>query len=156
MLGDGDLDGAGDLPDTVTAGDVVRNSDSEGARLPFEEGETPAADDRELGVTDTCDVDVDVEEEEEEELCVASACGWALGETVWGLAAVRAKTVPAEAATSPAVIQAEASGREMRRCWGRPALPAPGSPAAGPAKARRILASAESRRSAAEWSSVDP
>lgn len=146
LLGDADVPGEGDLlGDTVPAGEVVRNSDSEGVRFPFGEGATPRADDCGVRVVDTCDV-------EEGALCVASACGWACGESDLEVAPVRAKTAATEAATSPPVIQAEASGREMRRRSGRPALAAPGGPEAGPAKARRILAAAESRRSAAEWS----
>jgi hypothetical protein len=129
---DGDADGAVDLPgwgdffgaadlagNTVAGGEVVRNSDSAGVRYAFGAGAAGRADDSGLGVTDTCDAEAGV-------VCDPPACDWVCGISDRGPAPVKAKTAAAEAATRPPVMQADASGRDKRRCACRATLPASG------------------------------
>jgi len=120
LLGSGDFFGAADLVGNMVAGgEAVRNSDSAGVRYAFGAGAAGRADDSGLGVTDTCDAEAGV-------VCDPPACDWVCGISGRGPAPVKAKTAAAEAATRPPVMQADASGRDKRRCACRATLPASG------------------------------
>jgi hypothetical protein len=119
---DGDADGAGDLPgagdffgagdlvgNTVAGGVAVRNSDSAGVRYAFGAGAAGRADDSGLEVTETCDAEGGV-------VCDPPSCAWVCGISGRGTAPVKTKTAAAEAATRPPVMQADATGRDKRRC----------------------------------------
>jgi hypothetical protein len=130
VLAGADLAGAADLVGVgvgspVGAGDLLRNSDSAGLMYAFAAGAAGRADDSGLGVTDTCDTEAGV-------VCAAPACVWACGASGPG-APVRAKTAAAEAATSPPVIHADASGRDRRRWACLATMPSSGSAAGNPA-----------------------
>jgi len=124
VLAGADLAGAADLVGVgvgspVGAGDLLRNSDSAGLMYAFAAGAAGRADDSGLGVTDTCDAEAGV-------VCDPPACDWVCGISDRGPAPVKAKTAAAEAATRPPVMQADASGRDKRRCACRATLPASG------------------------------
>jgi hypothetical protein len=158
-LAGADLAGAGDLVgtgSTVLAGDVLRNSDSAGVMYAFAAGAAGRPDDSAPGVTDTWDAEAGV-------VCAAPACDWACGASGPG-APVRAKTAAAEAATSPPVIQADASGRDRRRWACLATMPRSGSAAGSPANGMALSApngmtawpAAGGRISAAGSSAADP
>jgi hypothetical protein len=147
VLAGGDFFGAADLAGTrVAAGDLLRNSDSAGLMYAFAAGTPGRADDSGLGVTDTCDAEAGV-------VCAAPACDWVCG---WGTAPVRAKTAAAEAATSPPVIHADASGRDRRRWACLATMPVSGAAAGSPANGITLWPAAGLRTSAAGGSAADP
>ncbi len=116
----GDLAAAGDV-DRVTAGvvDGLRYCESDGLTYALGTGTTRGTDDDERGDTDAGDAgDVAVGV-----VSAAPAFGWACGTRECGTAPVRTKTAAAEAATSPPVIPADATGRERRCRARRPLLP---------------------------------
>jgi len=116
----GDSAGAEDSDGVTVAGeDGLRNSDSEGL-IAFGMAITGDADDGRGSADARADADAG-------ELAVGVVSGapareWACGASECGTAPVRTKTAAADAATSPPVILADATGRETR-CRARRTLP---------------------------------
>jgi len=150
----GDLAGAGVCDGVTVAGEEgLRNSDSEGLRAAFAPGTAGDTDDDERGATDAGAVAGAVAAGV---VSAAPARDWLGGADEWGTAPVRTKTAAADAATSPPVIPADATGRERRCRPARPLLPGPGWPAAGTPNGMTFPPEAALRSSAADCPAAEP